>query len=216
MLRKIFPNIDPANNPEYFTGETLNDPVALQTSWSPLKPGGTNFRTRKLVRNGRKLECKPTTGALIFGAIFFCFGIGMAFPLLSASKGPEGVPIIVAILFPLIFGGVGFFLLKGSMTPITFDGNSKLFWHGYGDPSQSMRNDGKTKVIPFDSIHALQVISEWCRGGKNSSSFYSYELNLVMNDGSRYNVMDHGNLRALDEDAHKLASFLNVPLWNGE
>ena len=42
----------------------------------------------------------------------------------------------------------------------------------------------------------------------------SYELNVVLQDGSRRNVVDHGNLDALRADARELAMFLVVPLWD--
>ncbi len=60
-------------------------------------------------------------------------------------------------------------------------------------------------------MHALQLISEYVSG---KSSYYSYELNLVLDDGSRINVVDHGNLAAIREDAGKLALFLAKPLWD--
>jgi len=44
--------------------------------------------------------------------------------------------------------------------------------------------------------------------------FTSYELNLVLKDGSRRNLVDHGNLPALRDDARELAGFLIVPLWD--
>ena len=48
----------------------------------------------------------------------------------------------------------------------------------------------------------------------NKSAYYSYEMNLVLNDGKRLNVVDHGNQAKLREDAQTLATFLNVPVWD--
>ena len=70
----------------------------------------------------------------------------------------------------------------------------------------------KQVFAKLDSIHALQLISEYCRG--NKSSYYSYELNLVMEDGSRMNVVDHGNQAKLREDAQTLSTFLDKPAWD--
>ena len=53
------------------------------------------------------------------------------------------------------------------------------------------------------------MVSEYCSG---ETSFYSYELNLVLADGSRVNVVDHGNLPRIRRDAAMLAGFLGVPL----
>ena len=65
---------------------------------------------------------------------------------------------------------------------------------------------------PLSSIHALQLLSEFVSGSK--SSYYSYELNLVLNDGSRINVVDHGNLERLRSDASALSRFLDKPVWD--
>ena len=47
-------------------------------------------------------------------------------------------------------------------------------------------------------------------GSPNSS----YELNLVLQDGERLNVVDHGSFDVLREDAAKLGEFLGVPVWD--
>ena len=65
---------------------------------------------------------------------------------------------------------------------------------------------------PLSSIHALQLLSEFVSGSK--SSYHSYELNLVLNDGSRINVVDHGNLDRLRSDANTLSRFLDKPIWD--
>jgi hypothetical protein len=48
----------------------------------------------------------------------------------------------------------------------------------------------------------------------NKSSYYSYELNLVLDDGRRINVIDHGNLDRLRSDAQPLSRFLDKPVWD--
>ena len=45
----------------------------------------------------------------------------------------------------------------------------------------------------------------------SKSSYYSYELNLVLHDGSRINVVDQGNLKRLRSDANTLSQFLESP-----
>ncbi len=48
-----------------------------------------------------------------------------------------------------------------------------------------------------------------------NGSYYSYEINLVLHNASRVNVIDHGNHQAVIEDAETLAQALGVPLWDG-
>ena len=64
----------------------------------------------------------------------------------------------------------------------------------------------------LEEIYAIQLLKEYCRGDK--SSYYSYELNLVLEDASRINVVDHGKLNLIRSDAEKLAAFLDIPLWD--
>ncbi|MFT4803048.1 MAG: Fe2+ transport system protein B [Psychroserpens sp.] len=46
------------------------------------------------------------------------------------------------------------------------------------------------------------------------SSFKSFELNLVLDDSNRLNVIDHVNLKGVTADAETLSAFLNVPIWH--
>ncbi len=39
-------------------------------------------------------------------------------------------------------------------------------------------------------------------------------VGLVLKNGKRLNVVDHGKRSLLVRDARKLASFLNVPVWD--
>ena len=48
----------------------------------------------------------------------------------------------------------------------------------------------------------------------SKSSYYSYELNLVLHDGSRINVVDQGNLKRLRSDANAFSQFLDKPVWD--
>ena len=66
--------------------------------------------------------------------------------------------------------------------------------------------------IPLSLLDHLEIIKERCHTSK--SSYDSYELNVVLKDGSRYNVLDHGNGRLLWSDAHKLAARLSLPLMD--
>jgi hypothetical protein len=74
-------------------------------------------------------------------------------------------------------------------------------------PVEIRRHSQATELA---TIQALQLVTERVSG---KSSYNSYELNLVLKDGKRINVMDHGDQTALNADAEVLARFLNVPIW---
>ena len=68
-LTKDRPKFDPT---------TIDDPVAATTSWEPLKAGGTNFCTHKLVSpRPDRIEFQLTAGAKAFYMIFVLLGLGV-------------------------------------------------------------------------------------------------------------------------------------------
>lgn len=206
-------------NVQPFDPAVFQDPLAVKTQWTALKSGGTNFKTHTLVSTGSaRMEFKPTAVALIFYFIFILPGAALSVglptlffinpDLISSDKNAIIIPLVIGVVFLT----VGLLMAYTGTKPIVFDQMRMLFWKG------RPKNDGRISRESFDiacelsRIHALQIISEYCSG--NKSSYYSYELNLVLEDGSRMNVVDHGALTALKKDAQKLAGFLNVPLWD--
>jgi hypothetical protein len=96
--------------------------------------------------------------------------------------------------------------------PIVFDKSSGHLWKGRKDPNKALDRMAHDEFTRLEQIHSLQLLSEYCHGRKNS--YYSYELNLVLEDGKRVNVIDHGNLDQLRMDARRLSGFLQIPLWD--
>jgi hypothetical protein len=44
--------------------------------------------------------------------------------------------------------------------------------------------------------------------------YRSHELNVILRDARRLNVIDHGDLEIVRRDAGQLARFLQVPVWD--
>jgi hypothetical protein len=200
-----------------FDPATLGDPLATQTQWTPTKGGGTNFRTHKLVRiTADRLAFRPTAGMLIFCALFMFIGYGVAGGV-SALQIREGTfalkaETLVPLLLGAVFAAIGTGMLRASTKPIVFDRRKGYFWKGRQAPDEVLNPETLKHIARIEDVHALQLVSEYCRG--NKSSYYSYELNLVHKDATRTNVVDHGNVRKLREDAATLAQFLNKPVWD--
>lgn len=195
----------------------FNDPLAQQTEWRPLRGGGSNFRTHKLVKeNFNRLEFRPTAFALVFFLVFFLVGLAVmfGFTYLHLSRGTFAfnVESIMPIVLGLIFTTAGILMHRAGSEPRVFDKQKGYYWKGRQGEMGAF-DPRKLKVsAELRRIHALQLISEYCRSDK--SSYYSYELNLVLEDGNRLNVVDHGNRKKLREDARTLAAFLGVPVWD--
>ena len=84
-------------------------------------------------------------------------------------------------------------------------------------PVRAGMSGGRFRPLSDDDvarIHhaALQLLSEHVSG--NDSSYYSYELNLVLEDGRRLSVVDHGDCEQLREDAQLLSQLLGKPVWD--
>ena len=148
--------------------------------------------------------------------IFILMGMAtmIAFPL--AGTEAAGASFDTAMLVPMGIGFV-FFLVGCSMfwfgtRPIVFDKFRSAFWKGRKGPDDVSDRRELKDYAELQNIHALQIISEYVHG--NKTSYYSYELNLVLKDGNRINVTDHGNLKKLREDADALSRFLGKPVWD--
>ena len=193
------------------------DPVAIQTEWKPSKGGGTSFRTHKLVKiNADRMEFKATLGSKLFSCVFLLVGVavltGFTVSMLSPNADSLDSGMIVFLLLGCVFAGIGGGMLYFGTSPVVFDKRRGCFWKGRRDPSQLLNKKSIKHYAELDNIHALQLISEYCRSNKNS--YYSFELNLVLNDGNRINVIDHGNKEKIRQDAGILSVFLGKPVWD--
>jgi hypothetical protein len=121
--------------------------------------------------------------------------------------------VYIFTIFIFIFFGFGFYLWKISNKSIVFDKVHSYYWKGNYDP-RAINPDNEKYFVRLKEIYALQIISERVTGSKGSS-YGSYELNLILKSGQRVNVVDHGNIDNLRSDAKIIASFLNVPIWDG-
>ena len=197
-----------------FDPSTFDDPVASSTEWGPAKGGGASFGTHKLVPvDSFRLEFRPALGAMVFYGIFFVAGVGLLIGSFFAFAGDGELPafailFVVGLVFSLVGGGLGY----NGTAPIVFDKRRSAFWRGRTAPHEMANRASHPKHAPLDEIHALQLISELC--SSDDGSYYSYELNVVLKDGRRINVVDHGKLGLLQGDAATVSEFLDVPVWD--
>lgn len=216
MLNKLINNFKKIRTVSPVNTERFNDSVAQITSWAPLKKGGASFGTNKLVAvSERRLEFKPTVFAVIFYMIFIVLGFGLLCTVIyseiqsSFEIESENITLLIA---GAIFFTVGIILGYSGMRAIVFDREFGFYWKGRIKPNRNIEYSHPELFTPLINIHALQIISEYIKG--NKSSYYSYELNLVFRDGSRENVIDHGDYDCIREDARKISQFINRPVWD--
>lgn len=195
----------------------FDDPLALETSWSPAASGGASFGTHRLRSAGsHRVEFVATAAWKLFYLLFLFAGLGVTGwhlgrfgPSEIVLGDPETfVPLVVGLIFVGAGAGMGW---VGS-TPRVFDKGRAMYWRGRQEPAIVGTHAPDGACAPLASIHALQLVSEHVRSEKNS--YTSYELNLVLADASRINVVDHGDLEQLRADAHTLGAFLGKPVWD--
>lgn len=194
-----------------------DDPIALKVSWDPAKSGGSNFQSQKMVVSVEKVLIEKTNGAILFALVFAV--PGMIGVLVGAPyffiDGKIGVGIFM-IVWGILFGGVGILMLV-SDKKITFDKLAGYYFRGkLYDTAKSKEREQQGLL---QDIYALQLISERISSSSNngsSSSYTSYEINLVFKDGGRANVMDHGKAEHVMDSAKQLGKFLDVPIWKAE
>ena len=172
--------------------------IAFKTSWEPLVGGGTNFCTHRVQKNasldGDVFVFKTTIQAYLFAFSFVAVGAMLAISS-AAAKAPDQFALI----------GLGIFAFG--------------CWYLWSLRHKESRFDlysseltKEKKSFDLKNAEAIQLIREYCGGSE--SSYYSYELNLICSDGSRINIVDHGALRKLREDAALLAEYLSIPVWD--
>ena len=193
-----------------------NDPLAARIEWTPLKRGGTNILIRRFAEpDFDRVEFRATWGARLFAGFFMVFGPGVSI-FITKSEIAEGRSLGWESLFPLAIGlvflGVGGGMLLRLATPVVFDKRGGFFWKGRTPPGEAPDRPAGKDSVALKEIHAVQLVSEWCRSGM--ASYTSYELNLVTKDGRRLNVVDQAGLGEIRKDAEALGRFLGCPVWD--
>jgi hypothetical protein len=186
----------------------FNDLLATKTEWTPVKSGGFNFRAQKLIAiNANRVEIRVTKGYRFFSLFFIA--LGAAFIIYKFGEG-----FSLDLIFSLIFIVAGILMLYFGATPIIFDKSKGCFWKDCKEPDEMSGQDKTQNFAHLEDINAIQIISEWCKGDGRMPGYYSYELNLVLKDARRINVMDHGNVKKLRKEARVLSEFLGKPIWD--
>ena len=167
----------------------------------PLKPGGASFQITRLVFEQYSIVVRMTWKFyLLFCIIAVPFNVLILIALASSKRIDLGLFCVLVLVDSLM----AFCIINGLIRrnyPL-FDMVKGIFY-----PNGKKRDN---IGIPFNQLDHLQIVAEHCHTSKNS--YYSYELNVVLKDGTRHNIMDHGSSKLLLADAQKLASRLSLPL----
>ena len=185
------------NVPAEVDPEILKDPVAQKTEWTPARPGGSSRVTRRLASKTQdQWHFRKSIFNWVAVALLGALGVG---PVLL-GLGFGSLPLMA--VGGLFIAATAFFLFLDRQQT-TIDLAQRSVQIGAGDDVRS---------VPFDEVHALQLISE--RIESSRSVFLSHELNLVLKSGERINLVDHGSIGILRKDTRRLAQLVDKPIWD--
>ncbi len=206
----------------------FDDPIALKTDWHPLSDLGGMKQGLRFLNSADDRRIK--FGAPIKAYAYPIFSIFLSLVLTLIALGAFSTQVwgllFVALVLGIAFGFTGFITVRNLRIPRTFNFKDGHFYWGSAYPAPD-----DLPSCSLNSIYALQLIR---RTGNRNSSFNgfqetnssyrrerqvtsgqpSYQLNLVCENGSRINVVEHHQLDRLKADAAELAQKLGRPLWD--
>lgn len=188
--------------------EAFDDPLARQTDWSPARRGGSKGQSQTLKAvSPERLAFKPAPARLLWAGL--AVAVGAFFALKSLVDG--GGPVLNEVIAGSLIAATGLFLGYRSMRPIVLDKRTGLCWIGHRAPASEAAARDQANAAVLADVGAVQVVAEQPRG---NDSYRSFEINLVLRDGSRLNLVDHSKQEAIRADAQRLGEFLGVPVWD--
>ncbi|MDP5172045.1 MAG: hypothetical protein NWR72_17500 [Bacteroidia bacterium] len=193
--------------------DLADHPEASSVSWTSLKPGGTNFKTHRLqMASSHRVEFVSTPGARLFSVVFAVVGLGglVVGSIIGFAVG-GGLLGLGMMAFGGIFLAVGVYMFRSFDRAIVFDLQDGMFWKGKRPNRADSSIETEKEWCRIEDIVGIQLLRE--RVLTSKSSYDSYEINLVLQDNSRLNVVDHGSMKQSRTDADALGLFLNVPVW---
>lgn len=116
------------------------------------------------------------------------------------------------LLFGIPFFGGGLWAMRCTTARQTLDAREGFCWKGSVSPSEDPNLVRQGKATALTDIHAVQLVAERLSSSDGRTD-YSTEINLVLHDGSRRHLVDHGG-GSISDDAERLARFLKVPVWS--
>lgn len=186
--------------------DSEDEAVSKRTAWTALKKEGSYFKTHELHPVcEQRMEFRPTPKMKLLAAgIFPITLIAASIPAFKDFNREELFGLYFALIIGTVVGALLHLLVRQMMTPAIFDFADRHYCKNWKKPEHQMRPEQLNGFIPLDEIHALQILAKDCSLGPYA--YTSYELNLVLKDGSRHNVIDHPQRESIRKEARQLSA----------
>lgn len=203
----------------------IHDPVAQRTSWVGINNGGTMCSHRLIQTASGRFEFRATKSYKSLYLAFLCIGATLVLFTFS-NIGKYGLyssntatGLIIGSGF-MIFGACS---LAGLRRPVAvFDMASCRFWRRKESGGAATTTEA-SGFIRLQDVYALQIIPVYqstFQEGSVLTQFgkmqlmYGYELNLVLKNGEKVCVVNHGDRNKLCEDAAIISKVIGKPVWD--
>jgi hypothetical protein len=192
----------------------IDDPVANATEWEPVNWGCASTQTQEIHFDSDRIVVSviglsEVTAALVFG--FFKI-VGVSCFLLSmflAFKGEVGYAIFLLII-AFISSLAGW--VKKDREIFIIDLVSGNF--GIGKDMNNLSIFSKKGHVK--DIYAIQLLESQYDHDSESvgpEHYMGYEINFVLKNSQRVNVMAHGDLKHIIYSVNTISKVLKVPIW---
>lgn len=205
-----------------FDPKSIDDPLAAGTEWTFIAEECTDHRSFKLLKiNPNRYELKPIyvgcsvvvllTPVILISFFTLPFLFSMFFGLTWLHCTASIISFAILLLFLYVYSSVPKSFLK-QKRPIIFDLQVGDAWKGKKPCLKHESREKLERAVEIENIHAIQIVSE--KEGLQPPRYYSHEINLVLKDGKRANVIHQKHLGRLRKHACELADWLDVPIWD--
>lgn len=194
--------------------ESEDEAISKRTAWTALKKEGSYFKTHELHPvHEQRMEFRPTPKMkLLAAAIFPITLIAASIRAFKDFNPDELFGLYFALIIGTVVGTLLHLLVRQMMTPAIFDFADRYYCKNWKKPEHQMHPEQLNGFIQLDDVHALQILAKNCSLGPYA--YTSYELNLVLKDGSRHNVIDHPQRESIRREAWQLSDALRIPVWD--
>jgi hypothetical protein len=191
-----------------FDAGWFDDPIAEQTQWSIVAQDAKDSGAGSLIQaTPERMWFRMAAPGWLKPALLAGAG------LLLLIEATDVVALLVGASLCLFAVHVA----QERLPPKVFDVSERMYWEGSQPPAAgTAANERGRHSCRLEDIYAIQLLWGKIYEYTYPSYYFSarYELNLVLRDASRINIVAYCNRERLREDGQRLADFLGVPLWD--
>lgn len=192
------------------TEDTSNDFTDI--SWESLSSGVSDSKTYRMIRPNDQMLRFSGSYSVFFTSIIM-MGSGIA-SILSIFAGASKILLIFGVI--LLLFAIHHFMLHAN--PLIFDKQAGVYKKGWKPLLQRILLPKKNLSVKLHDIVAIQLLKELRSRDHSddsySSQYHTYEINLILANKKRLNVIDSGHRKSTLDYAKTLSNFLNIPLLN--